>query len=291
MPRATTDTVELEYDTFGDPAAEPLVLVMGLGTQMTAWPEPFCAALADNGFHVIRFDNRDIGLSSLIEAEARPDLGAILTGDPSSAAYLLADLAADTVGLLDALAIPAAHLVGASMGGMIVQQLAIDHPDRVLSLCSIMSTTGDRAVGQPAQEILPFLIAPPPANRQEAIDRGLEFLEAIGSPAYPTDPDELRRRIGEGYDRSHRPDGTFRQLAAILASPDRTAALASVTVPAAVIHGDSDRLGDVSGGHATAAALPHTEPLIIEGMGHDLPVQVWGTIIDAIVANARRAGY
>jgi pimeloyl-ACP methyl ester carboxylesterase len=290
MPRVTTDAVELEYDTFGDPAAEPLVLVMGLGTQMTAWPEPFCAALAARGFHVVRFDNRDIGLSTLIEAERQPDLYAILTGDTSSAPYLLADLAADTVGLLDALAIPAAHLVGASMGGMIVQQLAIDRPGRVLSLCSIMSTTGSRAVGQPAQEILPFLIAPPAANREEAIDRGVKFFETIGSPGYPTGTAELRRRIGEAYDRSYRPEGTLRQLAAILASPDRTAALASVTVPAAVIHGDSDRLVDVSGGRATAAALPHTEPLIIEGMGHDLPEQLWAAIIDAIVANARRAG-
>jgi pimeloyl-ACP methyl ester carboxylesterase len=289
MPRVSANAIELEYDTFGDPADPPLVLVMGLGTQMTAWPEPFCAALAAGGFHVIRFDNRDNGLSTLVETDVQPDLGAILAGDPATAPYLLADLAADTAGLLDALAIPSAHLVGASMGGMIVQQLAIDHPDRVRSLCSIMSTTGDHAVGQPAQETLPFLFAPPAASRDEAIDRGQKLFETIGSPAYPTDTQDLRQVIGEAYDRSYQPAGTLRQLAAILASPDRTAGLAAVTVPAAVIHGDRDRLVDVSGGYATAAALPATEPLIIEGMGHDLPAQLWPTLVDAILANAGRA--
>jgi len=289
MPRASANGIELEYDTFGDPADPPLVLVMGLGTQMTAWPEPFCAAIDEQGFHVIRFDNRDIGLSTLIDTAAQPDLGAILSGDPSSAPYLLADLAEDTAGLLDALGIPAAHFVGASMGGMIVQQLAIDHPRRVRSLCSIMSTTGAHTVGQPAQETLPFLFAPPAADREEAVDNGQRLFETIGAPGYPTPTPELRDLIGRAYDRSYRPAGTLRQLAAIVASPDRTAGLASVTVPAAVIHGDADKLVDVSGGHATAAALPATTPLIIEGMGHDLPAQLWPTLVEAIVANARRA--
>jgi pimeloyl-ACP methyl ester carboxylesterase len=262
---------------------------MGLGTQMTAWPEPFCEALAAAGFFVVRFDNRDIGLSTLVEADVQPDLGAILTGDHSSVAYLLTDLALDTVGLLDALGIESAHVVGISMGGMIAQQLVIDHPRRVRSLCSIMSTTGDRAVGQPAQETLPFLFAPPAANRAEAIDRGQKLYETIGSPGYPADTAELRQSIADAYDRSYRPAGTLRQLAAIIASPDRTPGLAATTVPAAVIHGDSDRLVDVSGGYATAAALPDTEPLIIKGMGHDLPAALWPTLVDAIVANARRA--
>jgi len=289
MPQVSSNGIELEYDTFGDPAAPPLVLVMGLATQMTAWPEPFCESLAAHGFHVIRFDNRDIGLSTLVETEVLPDVGAIMSGDRSSAAYLLADMADDTAGLLDALDIPAAHVVGASMGGMIVQQLAIDHPDRVRSICSIMSTTGAPGVGGPSQEALPFLFAPPATSRDEVVDRDQKLFETIGSPAYPTDTQELRQRAGDFYDRSFRPAGVARQLAAILGSPDRTAGLATVTVPAAVIHGDADRLVDVSGGYATAAALPATEPLIIEGMGHDLPVQLWSTLIDAIVANARRA--
>jgi pimeloyl-ACP methyl ester carboxylesterase len=289
MPQLTANGIDLEYDTFGDPADPPLLLVMGLGTQMTAWPEPFCEALAAAGFFVVRFDNRDIGLSTLVEADVQPDLGAILTGDHSSVAYLLTDLALDTVGLLDALGIESAHVVGISMGGMIAQQLVIDHPRRVRSLCSIMSTTGDRAVGQPAQETLPFLFAPPAANRAEAIDRGQKLYETIGSPGYPADTAELRQSIADAYDRSYRPAGTLRQLAAIIASPDRTPGLAATTVPAAVIHGDSDRLVDVSGGYATAAALPDTEPLIIKGMGHDLPAALWPTLVDAIVANARRA--
>jgi pimeloyl-ACP methyl ester carboxylesterase len=289
MPQLSANGIDLEYDAFGDPADPPLLLVMGLGTQMTAWPEPFCEALAAHGYHVIRFDNRDIGLSTLMQPEVQPDLGAILGGDHSSVAYLLADLALDTVGLLDALGIDSAHIVGISMGGMIAQQLVLDHPRRVRSLCSIMSTTGDHAVGQPAQEALPFLFAPPASNRAEAIDRGQRLYEVIGSPGYPTPTDELRRRIADAYDRSYRPAGTLRQLAAILASPDRSPGLAATTVPAAVIHGDSDRLVDVSGGRATAAALPDTEPLIIKGMGHDLPAALWSTLVDAIVVNARRA--
>ncbi|MFL6112830.1 MAG: alpha/beta fold hydrolase [Catenulispora sp.] len=287
MPQASANGVELEYDTFGDPAAEPLVLIMGLGTQMTAWPEPFCQAIADAGFHVIRFDNRDSGLSTLIDAPP-PDFGALLGGDASSVPYLMSDLAADTAGLLDELDIPAAHIVGASMGGMISQQLAIDHPGRVRSLCSIMSTTGARDVGQPAPEVLLLVFGPAAATRDEAVANSQKLFGIVGSPAYPTPAAELRALIGAAYDRAHHPEGTARQLACIIASPDRTAALAAVTVPAAVIHGDADKLVDVSGGHATAAALGVT-PLIIPGAGHDLPGALWKTYVEAIVANARRA--
>ncbi|MBW8804844.1 MAG: alpha/beta hydrolase [Catenulisporales bacterium] len=287
MAQASANGVELEYDTFGDPAAEPLLLIMGLGTQMTAWPEPFCQAIADAGFHVIRFDNRDSGLSTLIEAPP-PDLGALLGGDTSGVPYLMSDLASDTAGLLDALDIPAAHIVGASMGGMIGQQLAIDHPTRVRSLCSIMSTTGAPGVGQPAPEAIPLVFTPAATTRDQAIDNSQKLFATVGSPAYPTPAAELRARIGEAYDRAHHPEGTARQLACIIASPDRTAGLASVTVPAAVIHGEADKLVDVSGGHATAAALGVT-PLIIPGAGHDLPQALWETYVEAIVANARRA--
>lgn len=286
MPQAPANGVELEYDTFGDPGAPPLVLIMGLGTQMTAWPEPFCQAIADSGFHVIRFDNRDCGLSTIVDAPV-PSFGDLLSGDTSGVPYLMPDLSDDVAGLLDTLGIASAHIVGLSMGGMIAQQFAIDHAARVRTLCSIMSTTGAHDVGQPAPEVISLLLSPAARNRDEAIDRGQKMFETVGSPAYPTPTEDLRARIGEAYDRSFTPEGSARQLACIVASPDRTAGLASVRVPSAVIHGDSDKLVDVSGGRATAAALG-VEPLIITGAGHDLPEELWPTYVGAIVANARK---
>lgn len=288
MPQASANGVQLEYQTFGTPGADPLLLIMGLGTQMTAWPDPFCQAIADAGFHVVRFDNRDSGLSTIVDAPV-PDFGALIAGDLSGVPYTMSDLADDVVGLLDALGLPAAHIVGASMGGMIGQQLAVDHPERVLSLCSMMSTTGSREVGQPSPEVLMLVFAPAATNREEAIDRGQKLFETVGSPAYPTPTEELRARIGEAYDRAYTPAGTARQLACIIAAPDRTAALGAVSVPAAVVHGDADKLVDVSGGYATAAALG-VPPLIIAGAGHDLPEALWETYVGAIVDNARRAG-
>jgi pimeloyl-ACP methyl ester carboxylesterase len=267
---ARSKHAELAYSVEGS-GDETVLLVMGLGGRAADWGTAFPAALAKQ-YRVVRFDNRGVGKSP------KAALG-----------YSLSDLAGDAVAVLDAVGAALAHVIGISMGGMIAQQLVIDHPRRVRSLCSIMSTTGDRAVGQPAQETLPFLFAPPAANRAEAIDRGQKLYETIGSPGYPADTAELRQSIADAYDRSYRPAGTLRQLAAIIASPDRTPGLAATTVPAAVIHGDSDRLVDVSGGYATAAALPDTEPLIIKGMGHDLPAALWPTLVDAIVANARRA--
>ena len=288
MPKARANGVELEYDTFGDPSAPPLVLIMGLGTQMIAWPVPFCQAIADAGFHVVRFDNRDCGLSTIVDVPP-PSFGDLLAGDTSGVPYLMSDLAADVAGLLDALDFPDAHVVGVSMGGMIAQQFAIDHPQRVRTLCSIMSTTGAADVGQPAPEVITLLLSPAATNREEAIDRGQKMFETVGSPAYPTPTEELRARIGEAYDRSFTPAGTARQIACIVASPDRTAALSAVSVPSAVIHGDCDKLVDVSGGRATAAALG-VSPLILTGAGHDLPEGLWPTYVDAIVANARKAG-
>ena len=286
MPKAPANGLELEYDTFGDPGAPPLVLIMGLGTQMIAWPVPFCQAIAEAGYHVIRYDNRDCGLSTIVDAPV-PSFGDLLAGDTSRVPYLIPDLAADAAGLLDALSIDSAHIVGLSMGGMIAQQFAIDHPQRVRTLCSIMSTTGAPDVGQPAPEVITLLLSPAATNRDEAIDRGQKMFETVGSPAYPTPTEELRARIGEAYDRSFTPEGGARQLACIVASPDRTLGLASVTVPSAVIHGDSDKLVDVSGGRATAAALG-VEPLIITGAGHDLPEALWATYVEAIVANAQK---
>jgi pimeloyl-ACP methyl ester carboxylesterase len=289
MAIAHTNGIDLDYDTFGDPAKPPLILIMGFSVQKIAWDDDFCQALVDGGFFVVRFDNRDVGLSTKFEGGPRPDLGAAFTGDTSSASYVLDDMAADTAGLLDALDIPAAHVVGASMGGMITQAMAIHHPDRVLSLCSIMSTTGSRDVGQPKPEAMSALLTPPPQSRDEAVSRSVEISAIIGSPGFDRDEARIRQRAGRAWDRNHDPLGVARQLVAILASPDRTGPLAVVTAPTLVIHGADDPLIDPSGGRATAAAVPGAQLVIIPGMGHDLPPGVWPQVVDAIVANAARA--
>jgi pimeloyl-ACP methyl ester carboxylesterase len=289
MPIARANGIDLDYDTFGVPANPPLLLIMGFSVQKIAWDEDFCNALADRGFFVIRFDNRDVGLSTKIESGPAPDLGAAFTGDTSSASYRLADMAADAAGLLDALELPAAHVVGASMGGMIAQEMAIHHPDRVLSLCSIMSTTGDTSVGQPSREAMSALLSPPPRSREEAVAQSVAISAVIGSTGFDRDEDRIRDRAGRAWDRNHESLGVARQLIAILASPDRTASLAGVTSPTVVIHGADDPLIDQSGGRATAAAVPGAELVIIPGMGHDLPLGVWPQVIEAIVANAGRA--
>ncbi|WP_326579912.1 alpha/beta fold hydrolase [Actinacidiphila glaucinigra] len=290
MPRAKSNGIELEYDTFGSPGDPALLLVMGLGAQMTLWRTEFCTALADRGFFVVRYDNRDAGLSTGLDEHPVPDIGAVLSGDPSGVPYLLADMADDAVGLLDALDIHAAHVVGASMGGMIAQQLVIDHPDRVLSLCSVMSTTGDRSVGRASAEAIAAMPGSNgvPLTREAVIDEAVRRAAVIGSPAYPPAPEELRERVTAAYDRAYRPEGYLRQYAAILASPDRTPGLRSVTVPTVVVHGEQDPLVDRSGGRATAAAVPGSELLLIPGMGHDLPEQVWPAVVDAIARNAAR---
>jgi pimeloyl-ACP methyl ester carboxylesterase len=288
MPRAKSNGLELEYETFGDPADPALVLVMGLGAQLVDWPQEFCATLAARRLHVIRFDNRDAGLSTSLDELGMPDLGALVARSGASAPYVLSDLADDVVGLLDALDIAEAHLVGASMGGMIAQQVAIDHADRVLSLCSIMSTTGDPSVGQATAEALAMLGRPPAATREEAIRGAVLAGKILGSPDSPLSDAERVARATAKYDRSYRPLGSIRQVAAIVASPDRTPALHDVTVPTVVIHGAADPLIDVSGGRATAAAVPDAELVVIPGMGHDLPEAAWPRITDAIVENASK---
>jgi pimeloyl-ACP methyl ester carboxylesterase len=289
MPRAKADGVELEYDSFGDPADPPLLLVMGLSTQMIGWPEEFCGLLAGRGFHVTRFDNRDIGLSTQFDDAPAPDLMALMGGDPSTAPYLLADMARDAVGVLDTLGVERAHVVGASMGGMIAQELAIKYPERLLSLCSIMSTTGDRAVGQPSPEAMAALLLPAATDRAGALERGVAVLSVISSPGYPPTQEWMREKTGAAYDRAYHPAGGGRQLAAIVASPDRTEALHAVTAPTVVIHGEEDRLVDVSGGKATAAAIPGAELVLLPGLGHDLPEALWPVFADAIERNAARA--
>jgi pimeloyl-ACP methyl ester carboxylesterase len=290
VPVVSSNGLELCYETIGDPADPTLLLVMGLGEQLITWPDDFCAALAARGFHVIRFDNRDVGRSTWFDELGQPDLRALFGGDPSGAHYLLSDMAADTAGLLDALGVRRAHVVGASMGGMIAQQLAIDSPHLVASLTSIMSTTGDPGVGQVKLDDPAALMAAPAADREAAIAASVAMHRLIGSPGFPTSDEELAARAAAKFDRAYHPAGTQRQFAAIVASPDRTGALRSLKVPTVVIHGDADRLVDPSGGRATAEAVPGAELLMIPGMGHDLPDGVWDRVIEAITANAARSG-
>jgi pimeloyl-ACP methyl ester carboxylesterase len=278
VPDVRANGVDLRYETVGNPDDPALLLIMGLGAQLIDWPAAFCEELAGRGYFLVLFDNRDSGLSTAFDELGVPD-------GPGRAPYLLSDLAADAAGLLKALGVERAHVVGASMGGMIAQQLTIDHPELVASLCSIMSTTGDRAVGRATKEAIAALTRPRLGSREEIIAGGIAMSRVIGSPGYPAAEEELHRRAAAKFDRSFRPAGTQRQYAAILASPDRTAALASVTVPTLVIHGEDDPLVGVSGGRATAAAVPGATLLVIPGMGHDLPQAVWPTVIDAITRN------
>lgn len=289
MPRARANGVELEYETFGDPADPPLLLVMGLGAQLIDWPTEFTRQIAADGFQVIRFDNRDVGLSTWLDDLGVPDIAGLLTGN-GTAPYSLADIGDDAVGLLDALNIDRAHIVGASMGGMIVQRMVLDHPERVLSMTSIMSTTGAPDVGQPNEVATAMLLRPPAQDRDSAIDAMMAGFRITASTGFEVTDEELRARAVDGYDRAFHPAGGARQLAAIITTPDRTEALGGVTVPTSVIHGDVDPLVDVSGGRATAAAIPGAELLVIPGMGHDLPTGAWPQIIDTIVRTAKRAG-
>jgi len=287
--------LDIAYERFGDPDRPPLLLVMGLGTQMLGWPDGFCSALTARGVHVIRFDNRDIGLSTHLTNAGAPDLRAVMRGDVSSAPYRLSDMGGDVIGLLDELELDSAHLVGASMGGMIAQLLAIEHPRRVRSLTSIMSNTGDRSVGQATPRALAALMSPPAATRGEAIERTVSILRITGSPGFDLDEAELRRRTGLAFDRSHDPLGVARQFAAIGASGDRTDALRSVSVPTLVVHGADDPLVNVSGGRATARSIPGAELVVYDGMGHNLPRELWadmarriGEVVERAEAERRR---
>jgi pimeloyl-ACP methyl ester carboxylesterase len=279
--------IDIEYETQGDRSDPALFLVMGLGGQLIAWQQGFVDLLTSHGFFTIRYDNRDCGLST--KFEGLPDITALFTGDTSSAPYRVEDMADDGVALLTELGIEQAHVVGASMGGMITQAMVIHHADRFLSAASIMSTTGDRAVGNPTGEAMTALLRPIATSRDEAIEASVAGSKVIGSPGYPTPEDEIRARAAESYDRGYHPEGTARQLAAILASPDRTEGLHHVTMPFLVIHGEADPLVTPSGGDATAAAVPGAKLITIPGMGHDLPEALWGQVVDAVVANTELA--
>jgi pimeloyl-ACP methyl ester carboxylesterase len=285
--------VTLCYETFGDPSDPTALLIMGLGTQMVAWHEDLCLELASRGLHVVRFDNRDIGHSTHMGGRP-PTIPQLLRRDKRAASYTLADMAEDTAILLSKLELSPAHVIGASMGGMIAQTLAARHPQQVRSLVSIMSNTGTLSSGQPALGIYPLFLRRVPLGRHAApLDRDAfiahadRLFETIGSPGYARD--DLLEIAAASYDRDHAPNGTGRQLAAIIASGDRTQELHRITAPTLVIHGTADRLVSPSGGRATARAIPGARMMTVEGMGHDLPRPIWPQLIDAIAEHTARA--
>ncbi|HEY0317428.1 MAG TPA: alpha/beta hydrolase [Solirubrobacterales bacterium] len=286
---APANGLEISYQEMGDPSGEPLILVMGLATQMLGWDEGFCSLLADRGFRVIRFDNRDIGRSTKLSSAGVPSRLDMMSGRRATAPYLLRDMARDTFGLMDHLRIDAAHLVGASMGGMIVQAAAIEHPERVRSMVSIMSTTGSRWTGLPSWRAMGVLLGAPPRDRDTVIERAVRTFKVIGSPDYPFEEDRIRDIAGRSYDRGHSAAGVARQLHAITASGDRTRSLRNVRVPTTVIHGKRDILVRPAGGRATARAIPGARLKMIDGMAHDLPQQLWPAFVDEIAGTAARA--
>lgn len=291
MPFADCGAVRIYYDTFGSPDDPAILLIMGLGGQAIAWDVGFCEQLAADGFFVIRFDNRDAGLSTHLEDQpvnAIAVVAAAMAGMEVSVPYTVSDMAADAVALLDHLGIARAHLVGVSMGGMIAQTAAAEYPGRVASLTSIMSSTGNREVGQPSPEALHVLTQPPPVTRQEVIERSVQDQLVIGSSVH-IDEEYTRARAAEAFDRCYYPAGTARQLAAIFASGDRSHLVSRIEAPTLVIHGAEDSLIHMSGGEHTAELVPDAELVILEDMGHDIPRPLWPTIITAITEHVRAA--
>jgi pimeloyl-ACP methyl ester carboxylesterase len=286
---APANGIELAYQEVGDPDGEPLILIMGLAVQMLGWEEEFCTMLAERGFRVVRFDNRDIGHSTILKEAGMPSRYDMFSGRRASAAYTLSDMAADTFGLMDFLGVDSAHLVGVSMGGMIGQTMAIERPERVRSLVSMMSTTGNRRVGQPSLRAWGVLLSKYPRSREEYADRVRRTLKVLGSPDYPMEEERAAELAREMYDRGHNTAGIIRQIHAISASGDRTAQLRKLQVPTTVLHGSRDPLARPVAGRATAKAIPGARLRIFEGMGHDLPRQLWPDFVEEIAANAARA--
>jgi pimeloyl-ACP methyl ester carboxylesterase len=291
MPKAHVNDIEIEYDTFGDSSSKPILLIMGLGGQMIAWLEELCNYVANQGFFVIRFDNRDVGLSTKFEEMGISNLteliAAFTRGEKVDTPYTLEDMADDAIGVLDDLNIDKAHICGASMGGMIAQIVAYRHPTRVLSLASIMSTTGNPDLPQATQELLQELFSPPPTDRdayiKESVRRG-----RLTYGTFPYNEEQARILAAAAYDRCFYPQGIMRQLAAITANGNRKPKLASIKVPTLVVHGREDPLVLVEGGKDTAEAIPGAELLIIEGMGHSFPIEVAPQIIEALLANTAK---
>ncbi|MBV8529522.1 MAG: alpha/beta fold hydrolase [Candidatus Dormibacteraeota bacterium] len=279
--------IDIAYEVFGDPAAPPVLLIMGGGAQMIWWPEGFVDELVQRGLHVIRFDSRDIGRSTHFSDGPPPDVRAAMAGDFTTASYTLSDMAEDSVGLLDVLEIPSAHVVGASLGGMVAQTMALEHPDRVRSLTSMMSSTGSSRVGQ--ADISAFAgLGAPPNERQGFIEWQVRALRAVASPAFEFEEERIADVAARSWDRGHDTLGLARHAVASLASGDRTERLRELTLPTLVIHGTADVLCDASGGHATASAIPGSELVIIDGMGHGLPRQLWPELAERIAMLVRR---
>lgn len=291
MPIAVTPQSEIYYETTGDPTDPAVVLIMGLGGQLIAWDDEFCGLLAARNLFVIRFDNRDAGLSTSFD-DADLDLSvafaAAMAGQPIDVPYSLSDMAGDTAALMDHLDIDRAHLVGVSMGGMIAQTLAAESPERVTSLTSIMSSTGDRAVGQPSAEALAALFDRPPDDRAAAIEASVRAQKVIGGETH-FDEERARQNAAAAFDRAFNPEGTGRQLAAIYSAGNRAAQVGRIAAPTLVIHGEQDSLIHVSGGHHTAELIPDARLLILDEMGHDLPPPLWGRLIDELAAHFREA--
>ncbi|HEY8605199.1 alpha/beta fold hydrolase [Tsuneonella suprasediminis] len=294
MAQITANDITIEYEDYGDPGDPAILLVMGLGAQLTLWPIELVDALVERGFRVIRYDNRDIGLSQKMDGEKAPGIFKLVLmnrlGLKPRVPYTLSDMAADGVGLLEALNIDNAHIVGASMGGMIAQLIAAEHPKRTASLTSIMSTTGNRKLPAAQKEAIKVLTTrPPSADEEVLVAHGIRVARTIGSPAYPPSEDRLLSRVREGVRRSYYPDGLPRQLAAILADGDRRKRLAAISAPTLVIHGEADPLVPLAGGLDTAESIPGARISTFPGMGHDLPLALVEPIADLIAEHAGKA--
>lgn len=295
MPNVQVNGITLEYESFGPEDRETILLIMGLGAQLTQWPLPLCEELVERGYRVIRFDNRDVGLSTKFErgqfAPLPAALAGFMTGKTPFVPYTLYDMVEDAIGLLDALGIEKAHIVGSSMGGMIAQLIASEYPERTLSLTSIMSTTGNALLPPPKPRVMKLFVSPAPSpNHTDAIiERGITTYQTIGSPAYPTDEETLREWVTRDATRSYCPAGVVRQAAAAVTNGDRRPKLRRIAVPTVVLHGDADPLVPVEGGRDTAANIPGAELRVVEGMGHDIPLQLVDVFADAIVSAAERA--
>jgi pimeloyl-ACP methyl ester carboxylesterase len=289
MPRATANGIDLEYETFGDPGASPLLLIAGLGTQLLSWDEEWCRLLVSRGFYVIRFDNRDVGLSTRMELTGLPDLSDVMSGAVPPP-YLLTDMASDVAGLIDALGLPAVHVAGASMGGYIAQLLTLEHPDRVLSLTAMISGPAPREAFPATPEGVAVLLTPPPATREARIAQGVEIRRALVGSADPIDEEVEWRRSQRAVDRAFFPAGAARQLMATLSAEPWLGRLSAVDVPALIVGGVEDILVPVENARAIAAAIPGARLIEIDGMGHDLPKRGWSQIADAIAElSARRS--
>jgi pimeloyl-ACP methyl ester carboxylesterase len=285
---APVNGIEIAYQEIGEPDGEPMLMIMGLGTQMNGWDLEFCELLASEGYRVVRFDNRDVGHSTWM-GRRPPNTMAMMLGLRQGLAYTLDDMAADAAGLIEHLGVESAHVVGASQGGMIAQVLAYNHPQRVRSLGLIMTGAGKRIASLPRMRALGTLLARPPRDRDGFIDQVTKTFQVIGSPEYPPDRERLRALIAESYDRGHNPAGAARQLHAVTAAPERTRRLRAVKAPTVVIHGTRDPLVRPVGGRQVARSIPGARLELIQGMGHDLPRPLWSKIVGLLVDNARRA--